>query len=133
MRLVIIESLRPEDDRYALQLQPIDQRPDHEIPQMQKHNDACGVNLLNFFSITGKVGADLLEVKHQGVRIFFLQFSAPDYKFKAMVAKSFRKVIVDRDSVVHNPIGYEQDCFHYLNPCINEPSKKNGSDRKSCP
>src|SRR5262245_45716409 len=98
---------------------------------MQKHNDACGVNPLNFFSITGKVGADLLEVKHQGVRIFFLQFSAPDYKFKAMVAKSFRKVIVDRDSVVHNPIGYEQDCFHYLDPpLMRHPSKKDWTRSK---
>src|ERR1017187_10991416 len=73
-----VDPFVPIDDRNALELEPVDQRPNKKILEVQEQYDDIRLNALDFPLITEKAERYHLEIELNWIRVVILQVVRPD-------------------------------------------------------
>src|ERR1022692_4145604 len=88
-----VDPFVPIDDRNALELEPVDQRPNKKILEVQEQYDDIRLNALDFPLITEKAERYHLEIELNWIRVVILQVVPPDKEFDPFLAEPPGKVV----------------------------------------
>src|ERR1700751_2057838 len=103
--VIQIPRLGPEGHWNTGEFQPINQGPQDQILEEQEQDDGIWIDALDLRSITGKLERTLDEFELALILVLLLQFVGQDDKVPPVLPETPPEVVVDRHTIVHEPVG----------------------------